>query len=93
MQLDNIINYFRDCYQEDNRTSVITNIFSKEVEYLTIIEKEDELVTKKLPYYPVSDEIAENINDVLSLHEKEKELVYFSFLLTGSDTILGKKRR
>jgi hypothetical protein len=41
MALPNIIRYFRDCYEEDNRRSTLWNIFNASVTHRLFVEREE----------------------------------------------------
>ncbi|MBI9065517.1 MAG: hypothetical protein JEZ14_26260, partial [Marinilabiliaceae bacterium] len=83
MNFQNIIQYFRECYRNDNKSLSVTNIFNKEVEYLQLIEGKEELLTQHLPYIPIEEDYGITLYETLKLYEKEKQLYYFSFLMLG----------
>lgn len=93
MDIQNIINYYRDCYMADNRDLSIWNFISNKVQYHTIVEEREELVTDFLPYLPIDEEKAEKISKELQLYQKEKDLVYCSFFILGKRSSFGKKSK
>lgn len=83
MDFQNIIQYFRECYRNDNKSLSVTNIFNKEVEYLQLIEEKEEFLTQHLPYIPIEEDYGITLYETLKVYEKEKQLYYFSFLMLG----------
>jgi hypothetical protein len=82
--LADIIRYFRDCYQADNRELTLYNFFSEKVEHRLFMQGEEILLTGSLPFTPLETTKAENIRKTLQLYSKEKELYYASFFIVGS---------
>ncbi len=89
----NVTNYFRECYLNDNKSTSIVNIFSSDVENLYLIPDKEEIVGGNMPYYPITEEYTQGLQQVLSIYGKEKELCYFSFLLLGVDEVFNRKRK
>ncbi|MGB0525891.1 MAG: AAA domain-containing protein [Flammeovirgaceae bacterium] len=92
--LQSIIHYFKDCYVADQRDLTLWSIFDKKVEALHLIEGEEELVNGALPKQFIPDEIAQKWLSTLQVYSKEKQLYYFSFLITGNTGVdlVGRKQ-
>lgn len=87
VSLQNLIKYYNQCYQADNRGLILKNIFSSSIENRFFFENiEEELATGYLPYYPIDENYGEEIAKKISLAEKEKELVYCSTFIVGYDS-------
>ena len=79
-----IISYFRDCYQADTRTLSLTNYFATKVENRYVVEGEDELLNGHLPFLPVPEKYAGEVQKTLSLYKKEKSFYACAFFITGT---------
>lgn len=92
--LANIIHYFRDCYQLDNRELTLFNFFSTKVEHRVFTAGEESLITGFLPFIPIDPAKAEAIHKTLQLYSKEKDLYYCSFFILGKTRgIQGKEEK
>ena len=83
MQLNDLIKYYNACYQADSRGLSINNFFANKVADRIIFEKKEELVNDFLPYAPIDEELAKDIQKTTKLYEKEKELIYCSLFIIG----------
>ena len=83
MALPNIIRYFRDCYEEDNRRSTLWNIFQASVSHRLFVEDEEQLLTGFLGKIPLDPDAGLEARNVAYLYQKEKELVYCSLFILG----------
>jgi len=83
MSINNIIAYFNDCYQSDNRDLSIDNFFSPKVEKRIMMSGREELVDGYYPQLPVNHVKAEEIVKDLALYYKEKELLYCTVFIIG----------
>jgi hypothetical protein len=81
--LPNIIRYFRDCYEEDNRRSTLWNIFHGSVSHRLFVEDEEALLTGFLVETPLDPDDGSDARTAAYLHQKEKELVYCSLFILG----------
>jgi hypothetical protein len=79
MALPDIIRYFRDCYEEDNRRS----IFQASVSHRLFIEGEEHLLTGFLAETPLDPDDGLEAKKAAYLHQTEKELVYCSLFILG----------
>ena len=83
MALPNLIRYFRDCYEEDNRRSTLWNIFHTSVTHRIFFEGKEELLTGFLIQIPVDADEALEAKKAAYLYQIEKELVYCSLFIVG----------
>lgn len=92
--LQSIINYFRDCYVADQRDLTLWSIFDKKVESLYLQEGEENLVNGTYPSIFIPDDVAQKWLSTLNIYRKEKQLYYFSFLITGNTgvNLIGRKQ-
>ncbi|HWO03052.1 MAG TPA: DEAD/DEAH box helicase [Blastocatellia bacterium] len=87
MALSNVIQYFRDCYDEDNRRSTLWNIFHPGVEHRLFFDGEEELLTGFLSHAVIDPDDGLQAEKAAYLYRKEKELVYCSLFIVGSLSI------
>ncbi len=83
MAFPNIIRYFRDCYEEDNRRSTLWNIFHGAVTHRLFVEREEELLNGFLTETPLDPDDGLEAKKAAYLYQKEKELVYCSLFIVG----------
>ncbi len=83
MESGAVISYFRSCYQADNRGLSIFNFFGGKVERRLVMDGQEDLLTGMFPHVPVDSEAAAEIQKVLALYSREKELVYCSLFFIG----------
>src|SRR5262249_13860514 len=83
MELSNLINYFRDCYEADNARSTIWNIFSANVEHRIFVDSEEQLLTGLLEHAPIDADKGKAAASAAFLYRKEKELTYCSLFIVG----------
>jgi len=84
MKIQNIVNYYRDCYVADNRDLSIWDFFASKVQHSTILSGKEELISGDMPYLPMNEEAAAKIQKILQLYNKEKELIYCAFFIIGN---------
>ncbi|MEL7002244.1 MAG: AAA domain-containing protein [Bacteroidota bacterium] len=83
MDLSRLIAYYKDCYQADTRTFTLTNFLTTKVENRLFLFGKDELLNGGLPYYPISDEYAEEVQKNLSIYKREKVFYCGAFFVLG----------
>ncbi|MGD1846037.1 MAG: DEAD/DEAH box helicase [Salibacteraceae bacterium] len=76
------INYFKACYQADNRETAVWDLYDRKVEHRHLYVKE-ELLNGEMPLLPVPHKKGEKIYEKLQLYAGEKELLYFSSVVIG----------
>lgn len=92
--LPNIIKYFQDCYQSDNRELSVLDFLDKKVENKVYIEGKEELLTGNYPIVPIDEKKGENLLKKAEIYQKEKMLIYGSFFIGGLYTeSTGKVKR
>lgn len=93
-RISEIISFYKNCFEEENKGGGIANFLSSKVENHTLIKGEDEHISGLLPYTPIDEKIAKKLQTQAKLYEKEKELIYGSHFLLGRYTgFRGKSRR
>ncbi len=88
------IQYLKDCYTFDNSSFTIQNFFENKFEYQYLIEtEEEELLNGAYPKTFVPDEVGEPIEQVLVLNSEDKELLYCSLFICGTQTSKFSKKQ
>lgn len=77
-----LIAYFKACYQADNRALEIHNFMGPKIDNVLWLE-EDELLNGPIQQYPVATAWGQNVFEHLLLHQKEQELILGAFFLIG----------
>ena len=78
-----IITFYKNCFEEENRGGGIANFLSAKVEKHTLIRGKEEHLSGLLPYSPIDEKIAQKLQAEVALYQKEKELIYGSHFLLG----------
>lgn len=78
-----LIQYFRDCYEADNRETGIANLFHKKYRHVTFLAGSDDLLSGVLDRVPIERERALAAQKDAELSRKDKTLVYTAFPLVG----------
>jgi hypothetical protein len=91
MAYNNLLSYFRDCYQADNVRVTIWNIFHGNIEHRIFLEDEEQLLNGLLSYAPVDNGKGTAAKTAASLYRKEKEFVYGSLFLIGRFPVRGEE--
>jgi len=85
--IKNQIQYLKDCYTLDNSSFTIQNFFDHKFEHQYLIKtEEEELLNQAYPKTFVPDEVGEPIEQVLILNSEDKELLYCSLFICGTQT-------
>ena len=91
MAFQNLISYFKDCYQADTRTLTLYNFFSAKVENKLVMGDKDMLLNGEIPFYPLTDDYAEEVEKNLALYKSEKVFYCAAFFVLGQmDSTLRK---
>jgi hypothetical protein len=85
MRIQNLIRYFKDCYQADQREATVWNIFDKKIEHKHFSDQQEQLLNQNLPQEYIPLEEAQAIEKELQLYQREKSLYYFAFMVTGDN--------
>ena len=92
--LNNTINYYKDCYQADNRELKLLNFFGRKVDDVYFFQEREELLNGTFPYIHIDEEYAEEMQTKLLLHGREKNLYYAAFFIVGLGTNMqGKEQK
>jgi hypothetical protein len=83
MPIQNLIRYYRACYQADNQSMSIFNFFSSSIQNRIFIEEREEFLSGFYPYLPIDQEKAEKLLKNIQIWGKEKETVYCSLFIAG----------
>lgn len=91
----NFYSYFEECYKLDNKEFTVTNMLSRKYPYTWIVEKNEELYSKRLPLIPYTNKKVVELEKDLTLYKFEKSLYYGCFFLLGrnQNAFLSKDKR
>lgn len=78
-----LIQYFRDCYEADNRETGIANLFSKKYRHVSFLSGTEDLLRGLLDRVPIDREKGVAAQKEAELYRKDKTLVYCAFPLVG----------
>lgn len=78
-----IVRYLRDCYEADNRETVIYNLRHDKVQHLQLLPRAGEFLQGILDVVPVAREAAVAAQKTADLYQTEKSLVFCAFILVG----------
>lgn len=90
--IQNIIKFYRDCYQREYSTEKVLNFYSSSVSDLYYPDT-FKLLSQNGYELPVDTEWGKRISLSLELDSSEKKLVCGSFFLKGKIELLGKKHQ
>ncbi len=86
--------YLHACYVADNRELSLTDFLNKrKVEHPYLVEGKEELINDFSPKIALPEEYAEEVSKMARLYQKEKELLYGSLFLLGTDKAWGKPKK
>ncbi|MCB0477404.1 MAG: DNA2/NAM7 family helicase [Crocinitomicaceae bacterium] len=89
MDYSALIQYFRNCFEIDNRNFIINDLF-KSSNCTHFFEKE-ELINKESPIAPIPESVFKDFSKLIKLHSAEGKLYYFSYILRG-ETIQNNRK-
>lgn len=82
--MEEILSYYRDCFLEDNIRKAYDHLFRSAFEFRHFFEGREYLINAAVSRLPLEASYAAELAKSAHVYRKEKELLYFSFLLTGS---------
>ncbi|MEM9823893.1 MAG: hypothetical protein AAF985_22605, partial [Bacteroidota bacterium] len=90
--LQNIVKFFRDCYQFEFSTEKVANFYASSVTEL-FYPPTFKLLSRKDYDLPIATDWGQRVATELELSSSEKKLVCGSFFLKGKMVVLGRSRR
>lgn len=88
------IAYLHDCYQSDNRQTKLSNFLDpNRVEKPLFMDQQEELLFDVAPKLAIDGEKAEELAKLNRLYAREKELLYASIFVLGTEYVFGKSRK
>ena len=78
-----LIDYYRSCYQSDNRQLEIYDFLNVKIENKIYFSDKEELLTSEAPFIPIDSSKAEALIKKQRLFQQEKELLYGVFFVCG----------
>jgi len=82
----NFFNYYKDCYEIDNKAFSLDNIFATKYPYKWFVEKKEELLDEQVPLIPYFNKKNSEIEKDLELFALDKEFLYGAFFILGKNT-------
>ncbi|WP_426357224.1 DEAD/DEAH box helicase [Pseudocolwellia sp. HL-MZ19] len=92
MSIKNIISYYRDCYKEDSADLNLWNLNKLKKDDCFILEGQDDLGSGFLPRMPIPQDFAEQMLKRVEIYQRERVLLYASFILVGKLEIKGEMK-
>lgn len=91
--ISNILSYYRDCYKEDSAELNLWHLNKFKNEDYLILEGQDELGSGFLPRLPIPKTFAEQMIKRVDVYQRERVLLYASFMLVGKLDIKGEMKQ
>jgi len=86
----NILSYYRDCYKEDSADLNLWSLNKLKKDDCLILEGQDDLGSGLLPRLPIPANFAEQMIKRVEVYQRERVLLYVSFVLVGKLEIKGE---
>lgn len=90
MSIQNILSYYRDCYKEDSADLNLWNLNKLKKDDCLVLEGQDDLGSGFLPRMPIPAEFAEQMMKRVEVYQRERVLLYVSFILVGKLEVKGE---
>lgn len=90
MSIQNILSYYRDCYKEDSADLNLWNLNKLKKDDCLVLEGQDDLGSGFLPRMPITAEFAEQMMKRVEVYQRERVLLYVSFILVGKLEVKGE---
>ena len=90
--IKNIISYYKDCFEEENKSGGIWNFFTTKVEHRHLIPNKEEHLSGFLPYTPIPKKNGLDLSNEIAYYKKEKEIIYASLFILGKYTNMNGKQ-
>jgi hypothetical protein len=88
-----ILSYYRDCYKEDSADINLWNLNKLNKEDRFLLEGQDDLGSGFLPRLPIPEEFAEQMMKRVEIYQRERVLLYASFILVAKIEIKGELKQ
>jgi len=92
VSIKNILSYYRDCYKEDSADLNLWNLSKLKKDDCLILEGQDDLGSGFLPRMPIPECFAEQMMKRVEVYQRERVLLYASFILVGKLEVKGEMR-
>lgn len=93
MSILNILSYYKDCYKEDSADLNLWHLHKLKKEDCLVLEGQDDLGSGFLPRLPIPNEFAEQMMKRVEVYQRERVLLYTSFILVGQLEIKGEVKQ
>ncbi len=92
MNLSPVLSYYRDCYKADSADLNLWNLNRLKKEDRLVLEGTDDMGSGFLPRLPIPGEFAEPMLKRVGMYQRERVLLYVSFILAGKLEINGETK-
>jgi hypothetical protein len=93
VSIQNILSYYRDCYKEDSADLNLWNLHKLKKDDCLVLEGQDDLGSGFLPRMPIPAEFAEQMMKRVEVYQRERVLLYASFILVGKLEVKGELKQ
>ncbi|WP_435234849.1 DEAD/DEAH box helicase [Psychromonas sp. PT13] len=93
MNHKNIFSYYRDCYKEDSADLNLWNLNKLKRADRFILQGQDDLGCGFLSRLPIPEAFAEPMMKQVEIYQRERVLLYVSFMLVGKLDIKGEEKQ
>ena len=93
MPTSNKLSYYRDCYKEDSADLNLWNLNKFKKDDCLMLEGQDDLGSGFLPRMPIPAEFAEQMMNRVEVYQRERVLLYASFILVGKLEVKGELKQ
>ena len=89
----NLIKYFKECYQADNRNQTLWNVFKTKNQFLRVSSIEETQLFFTGQKFPLDQEYGSKLKTAVATYRREKNLVFCSHFIIGriESNSYGKK--
>lgn len=89
----NLIKYFKECYQADNRNQTLWNIFTSKNQFLRVSSTEEIQLFFSGQKFSLEEEYGSKLETAVATYRREKNLVFCSHFIVGrvENNSYGKK--
>ena len=89
---ENVISYYRDCYQHDSSDLNLWNLLKLKSQERLLLSDKDEIGSGFLPRLPIPTDFSMHMLQQVETYQREKILLYVSFILVGKLLLNGESR-
>ena len=84
MNLDGILDYYKECFREDSADFNLRNLLRLSKEDILFIKDKDEVASGELHRLPILPSFGESLSKRAEIYQRERVILHCSFFVTGS---------